>query len=393
MAARKQLVIIYSYNEGWIGGTYYIQSLVQSLTLLEDDKKPNLIILCNTDEEFCQIQQTGYPYLTWWKYEWCNFEGELTVADRVINKLSRIFTGKNSIQKPAILNFTGPVDIIFPIPPEFRKFKEAVCNLFWIPDFQELHFPQFFDAKQQETRHALAKYVATTGASVVFSSKDAMNDFNRLFPDNKAVKFVVPFAVTHPDYSQVNIQSALEMYSIKTPYFFAPNQFWVHKDQLTLIKATQRLIESGGIQNFQVVFSGKEDDFRNPDYTNSLKRYVADNGLENHIRFLGFIDRKVQLQIMQHAFAVVQPSLCEGWSTVIEDAKAMNQRIIASDLSVHEEQLQHYNAKLFFCKSSATDLSEKMKQLLEQPFEKESKDYNTNRQFFASTFLNAMEQA
>jgi glycosyltransferase involved in cell wall biosynthesis len=387
---RKQIAIIYSYNEGWIGGTYYIQNLVQSLTLLDDHLKPNLIILCDSDEEFKQIQVTGYPYLKKWENNKCNFEGDLTLLDRLINKVTRIFTGKNVIQKPAILNYPGKIDAIFPIPPEFRAYKEAKKNIFWIPDFQELNFPQFFDEHQLTLRKSLSEFIAQKSAQVIFSSNDALNDFNRIYPVNNSVKFVVPFAVTHPDFKAVDIQNTFTDFGITTPYFFAPNQFWVHKNQITLIKATQLLLEKKGDLDFMLIFSGKEDDYRNPDYTASLKRYVDENNLSNHIKFLGFIDRKIQLQIMHHALAVVQPSLCEGWSTVIEDAKALNQRIIASDLPVHQEQLQEYTTKLFFKKSVSEDLAEKMQQLLSNPFERKTIDYNVNRKLFASAFLKAI---
>ncbi|RIW14372.1 glycosyltransferase, partial [Algoriphagus lacus] len=37
--------------------------------------------------------------------------------------------------------------------------------------------------------------------------------------------------------------------------------------------------------------------------------------------------------------AVIQPSLFEGWSTVIEDAKSLNVQVICSNLPVHIEQL------------------------------------------------------
>jgi glycosyltransferase involved in cell wall biosynthesis len=69
------------------------------------------------------------------------------------------------------------------------------------------------------------------------------------------------------------------------------------------------------------------------------KTYFEENGLSENIRFLGFLDRDVQLQLMNHSNAIIQPSLFEGWSTVIEDAMAMNQAIIASDLEVNKEQL------------------------------------------------------
>jgi hypothetical protein len=49
---------------------------------------------------------------------------------------------------------------------------------------------------------------------------------------------------------------------------------------------------------------------------------------------------------MQNALAIIQPSLFEGWSTVVEDAKALNQHVIASSLSVHKEQLEK-NASFF----------------------------------------------
>ena len=66
MAQRKQVTILYSYDEGWIGGTYYIQSLIQCLSLLPHHQQPNLIILCTSETEFKQIENTGYPYLKKW---------------------------------------------------------------------------------------------------------------------------------------------------------------------------------------------------------------------------------------------------------------------------------------------------------------------------------------
>ena len=58
---------------------------------------------------------------------------------------------------------------------------------------------------------------------------------------------------------------------------------------------------------------------------------------------------------MQNAQAVIQPSLFEGWSTVIEDARALNKFVIASDLDVNKEQLQT-NVR-FFERNSAQALA------------------------------------
>ena len=42
---------------------------------------------------------------------------------------------------------------------------------------------------------------------------------------------------------------------------------------------------------------------------------------------------------MKNAKAIIQPSLFEGWSTVIEDARSLQVPVIATDLTVNIEQL------------------------------------------------------
>ena len=44
--------------------------------------------------------------------------------------------------------------------------------------------------------------------------------------------------------------------------------------------------------------------------------------------------------------AVAQPSLFEGWSTIVEDAKTLGKPIFVSDLPVHREQLGDAQAYL-----------------------------------------------
>jgi hypothetical protein len=53
---------------------------------------------------------------------------------------------------------------------------------------------------------------------------------------------------------------------------------------------------------------------------------------------LGLIPRSDQIQLMRGATAVVQPSLFEGWSTVVEDARCLGKRLFVSDIAVHREQ-------------------------------------------------------
>jgi len=98
------------------------------------------------------------------------------------------------------------------------------------------------------------------------------------------------------------------------------------------------ILKSQGV-DICVAFSGKEYDYRSPDYTIELKEYVINNNLSANIKFLGFIDRADQLKLLEICRAIIQPSLFEGWSTVIEEAMAFNKLILAADLNVNKEQL------------------------------------------------------
>jgi glycosyltransferase involved in cell wall biosynthesis len=87
-----------------------------------------------------------------------------------------------------------------------------------------------------------------------------------------------------------------------------------------------------------VACTGRAVDARHPTYADDLRRFVADNGLEQRVRFLGVVSDAHLRELFRFAAAVVQPSLFEGWSTVVEDTKATGRPIILTDLPVHREQ-------------------------------------------------------
>lgn len=56
-----------------------------------------------------------------------------------------------------------------------------------------------------------------------------------------------------------------------------------------------------------------------------------------------FFLREEQVLILRNAIAVIQTSLFEGWSIVVEDAKAQNKFVISSSFKVHKN-----NSSLMF---------------------------------------------
>ena len=112
------------------------------------------------------------------------------------------------------------------------------------------------------------------------------------------------------------------------------------------------------------VFTGQMHDYRNKEYTNEIQQYFNDKEISEVTRNLGFLDRKEQLIIMKNACFLIQPSLFEGWGTVLEDAKVLDKRVVLSDLDVHKEQM--YEKCILFKKNSSDDLLEKVSRFLEE---------------------------
>ena len=330
MGKRLKIGINYNYNRNWMGGTYYVENLIHSLNSLEDSLKPELLVVTRSKDHFERIYNIGYPYVTNLNY------GQL---QKGINRISRLFIGRNIIhhRKFKIL------DAIFPVFD--NQFIGNLSNvIYWIPDFQEKYLPQFFSNSEVKARTKHQNFIAKNKTNIIFSSEDATNDYARFFPKAVGKSNVLNFAVFHPNLSKLNAEEVRIKYRLPVKFFIVPNQFWAHKNHISVLKAIS-ILKKKNIE-IHIAFTGKQIDTRNPLYFQELEEYISDESILDQISFLGFIDRKDQLCLMKQATAIIQPSYFEGWSTVIEDGKALNNYIVASSLSVNKEQLSQ-NAQFF----------------------------------------------
>ena len=328
-------------------------------------------------------KETNYPFLEYFKFP---FEKpEYNILERLINKVSRMVNKKNSIVKTP-----KQPDIAFLYPNQIDTIQvNGLKKVNWIPDFQEEHLSQFFSEEEIKTRKYNQKEIYSNGDIVVLSSQDSENDFKKLYPKAKAKTVVLNFAVTHPDFSYIKPKKIFKKYNISDSYFFLPNQFWAHKNHLVVLKAL-KILKDEGI-DVLVVFSGNENDYRNKDYVANLKSFVDLNNLENNVNFLGFIPRDEQLFLMKHAKAVIQPSYFEGWSTVVEDIKAINNFVLLSNIEVHIEQMK--DNRDFFYPNDPAELASLIKKYTKQETKIKNIDYTLNKIKFSNEFIKLVEQA
>ncbi len=123
-----------------------------------------------------------------------------------------------------------------------------------------------------------------------------------------------------------------------------------------MIEAVHRLKQQG--QNVVVAASGKPQDLRHPDHYASLTSLVDSLGLQYNFRFLGMVPRQHLFALMCTCSALINPSLLEGWSTTVEEAKALGVPLLLSNLSVHVEQAG--DAAEYFDPLSAGQLAARM---------------------------------
>ncbi len=278
---RKRIGLIYFYDENWIGGAYYIQNLVLALDKLDDSVKP-VITLFSDDDQFDKFKAyTKYPYLN--KYIANN--KPYSLLDRVINKGFRILFKRNVIDRKRT-----NLDLLFPLyhPNEITSSKTKYLH--WIPDFQEHYLPDFFSKEEIEKRIDIQKKISSQkGAFLLLSSLSSSNDYHKFYPGALTRNFIIPFAVTHPSFENGDIEALKVKFKIASKYFISSNQFWAHKNHSVIIQAVN-ILQKKNVQVF-VIFTGKQHDWRNPDYFKELQNYIVEHDLSDNIIFLGLIDR------------------------------------------------------------------------------------------------------
>jgi len=378
MVERQRIALTFSYDEEWIAGTYYILNIIHALKLLDESEWPEVVIVSEERKNYEIVKkETAYPRLNFFKFP--ATPPTYMSLERFINKLGLTFLRRKIINKsPELLQ----VDFVYPFHiGDYPIVPKKQVN--WVPDFQEVHLPNLFSEEVIAQRKHRLEAIVCKGDWVVFSSKDSQNDFRTLHPNAEVSQFVLPFAVTHPDFDFENIQQLKDKHFLPERYYFAPNQFWAHKNHMVILKAIKCLKAKG--LDVVVAFSGKENDHRNIEYTTQLKQFINEFDLTENVRFLGFLPRTEQLKLMQGALAIVQPSKFEGWSTVVEDAKAINQFLLLSNLRVHREQIQ--NNVQFFEPEDYETLSSLMQMYWAVPPVIETLNYDTNKLEFGRNFL------
>ena len=207
----------------------------------------------------------------------------------------------------------------------------------WIQDFQHTHLPGFFSDKEICSRETEYKKRAKYANKVILSSEAVKKDFIKLYPEYKFKASVMQFVANVPSDVYIDDPGFIcKEYRLPKKFFYVPNQFWKHKNHLLLLKSIKIAKEKS--QDIFVVLTGPTNDYRNPRHFDDILVNISNLGLRNNVAILGLVPRKHFYYLARQSVSIINPSLFEGWSTSVEEAKSIGKPIILSDIDVHREQ-------------------------------------------------------
>jgi glycosyltransferase involved in cell wall biosynthesis len=315
-------------GKSWTGGYNYFLNLMRSLTDHASARlRPVLCIADDVDQDLLApfTSLSGIDVL-----RSSGFREELKAR----HLREAVLTG---LDRSAVREFEAHgVNVIFEAA-QFFGWRLRIPAIAWIPDFQHRYLRQMFSAKSYWRRELGFRAQVLSGRHVMLSSEDARQDCERFYPATRGRTHVVHFAIhAQSAISSSQARAIANQYGLPDQFFFLPNQFWVHKNHECVIRALRLLLAKGN--RVVVAASGLHVDQRRPGHLSHLKALIQHAGLQRSFLLLGLIPHDHVLALMRSSSALINPSAFEGWSTTVEEAKAMGTPMILSSLRVHKEQ-------------------------------------------------------
>ncbi|MBX3593342.1 glycosyltransferase family 1 protein [Sphingomonas sp.] len=316
-------------GKGWFGGWMYMRNMVRALAEFGDPEIETLLCLGPDRADDPYVRDLADLPRTRIVID------PAFAEDRVRGGIGRtLATGRNAPILDALAR--AGADVLF-APAIYLGWRSEIPSIAWFPDFQHRRLSRMFSRAAWLKRELGFRAQVAASAAIVLSSEDAERDCLTYYPAARGRTHVARFAVpvdSWPD--AATAWSRLRTDGIPENFVFLPNQLWQHKNHMLAIEAAGLLAKRGSDR--LILVTGHGEDPRRPGYRAELEARIAALGAGDHIRLLGSVDHALVKAMMIGANALLNPSRFEGWSTTVEEAKAVGTPMLLSDLPVHREQ-------------------------------------------------------
>jgi len=203
-----------------------------------------------------------------------------------------------------------------------------------IHDLSFVTHPEFHTEANRAFCVREVEKAARHAAKIIVPSQNSKRDLQKFYKVEDDRIAVIPYAAD-PAFSPADpaeVQRVLRKHAIAGDYLLFVGSVEPRKNLLGLVRA------AGGRQ---VVVAGPEG-WLNSD----VHRYIDEHGLQDRVRFLGYVDRDDLRALYTGARAFVYPSFYEGFGFPVLEAMACGCPLVVSDISPHREFLDEESALL-----------------------------------------------
>jgi hypothetical protein len=348
---RVGFVINFSPEKG-LGTFNFIINLIKSISLIDKKKiQPVLIINNNFNNKFFTYIKTLNTEIIK-----TNFFNE-NIIQRIFNKILIILLGKSYIYD----NFFKKINIQALSHNSLSLGKKSEINSYpWFPDFQHLHYPNNFSLLNRILKKINIIFAAEHATKIILSSIDSRKDLKKISKKAYNKSVVNSFAFNLINKNKIlSFKKIKKKYKIKNNFFYLPNQYFVHKNHIVVLKALKELLKNKKNKDILVISTGFNNDHRHKDYFQKIKSYIKKNNLFENYLYLKIVPFEDMMSLIYHSIALINPSKFEGWSSSVEQCKSMGKKIILSNINVHKEQI--FNRAEYFSKNDFEQLASILK--------------------------------
>ena len=245
--------------------------------------------------------------------------------------------------------------IIYPYVSKYTKIikkqKKIVAILDVIPldEIKNKNSLKYYTVRQE--------FIRTMNKSnvIVTISEYSKNRLLEINPNFNGEVIVIPSSVEKP---KLNDRKVSEIIKTDGKYIFSINSFLKHKNQITLLKAFNRIKEQ--IQHKLVLVGRPESNVANSAYSNAIK-YIEENNLQDRVIVLSYISDEDRNALFYNTDLFVTTSLQEGFGRTPVEAAICKVPVI----STKETSLPEATMNEVFYYENATDDKELADKIME----------------------------
>lgn len=212
------------------------------------------------------------------------------------------------------------------IHPDLAAFPNVLTAL----DLQHLHYPEFFTAADWQTRDTLYRESARKAQHIICISEHTRQDMHRHYQvplEKMTTIWLIPSRHVWSPPASTTMQRLLTGMGVQEPFLYFPAHCWPHKNHARLVESFA-LIKPHIPDNLCLVFSGRPFAEDHP-----ASELIRRHGLARRVRHLGYRS-PLEVQTLLHGcFALVFPSLFEGFGIPVMDAIIAGKPVLCSNCS------------------------------------------------------------